>query len=326
MPILNPKSASGRLRVGVLAALAALGSIVVLAVSACAGTGSADVASVTSGAPATGHAKHTIVAVGDIACPANRKPTADECAQTSVAKRVTAISPAAVLLLGDVQYDFGRLHDFRTSFGKSWGGLRKYWHPVPGNHEYFTPHASGYFDFFGKQAGNPSGGYYSYDVSGWHVVALNSNCDVLSCSPDSPQGVWLKNDLAQNQSKCVAAYWHHPLYSSGEHGNNAFVKPFWQALLAAHADLVLNGHDHDYERFAPQNADGAADPANGIREFVVGTGGRSHYGIAARKPNSEFAQSGAFGALALKLSKGGYKWNFTDVAGKSLDHGSAGCN
>jgi hypothetical protein len=201
--------------------------------------------------------------------------------------------------------------------------------PAPGNHEYNTVGASGYYEYFGAAAGDPDKGYYAYDLGPWRMYALNSNCaSIGGCGAGSAQEQWLRADLAANPRECVGAYWHHPLFSSGEHGSSTNTQALFQALYDYNADLVLVGHDHDYERFAPQTAAGVADPARGIREFVVGTGGRSHYpllfGFVA---NSQAANADTFGLLKLTLWATGYSWQFLPEAGKTFtDSGSASCH
>ena len=189
-----------------------------------------------------------------------------------------------------------------------------------GNHEYVTAGASGYFDYFGSAAGDPTKGYYSYNRGAWHIVVLNSMCEnVGGCEDTSPMVTWLKNDLAANSAnKCTLAYWHHPLFSSGEHGNNINMKPSWEVLYAANADLVINGHDHDYERFAPQRPNGTVDSARGIREFVVGTGGYSLRPFDAIKPNSQVRSANTHGVLKVTLHASSYGWKFVPVAGKTF--------
>jgi hypothetical protein len=202
--------------------------------------------------------------------------------------------------------------------------------PAPGNHEYLTSQdASAYFDYFGSTAGPTFRGYYSYDKSGWHVVALNSNCEDVrgGCRASSPMVNWLERDVAAHRSKCTLVYFHHPLFSSGEHGNQPQVRPIWEALYAANADVVVNGHDHSYERFAPQRPDGTRDDSRGIREFVVGTGGGEHYPFGETESNSQVRNSTTFGVLKLTLNPDSYGWEFVPVAGKSFtDSGSAPCH
>ncbi|MCZ3386315.1 MAG: metallophosphoesterase [Actinomycetia bacterium] len=202
--------------------------------------------------------------------------------------------------------------------------------PVPGNHEYQTAGAGGYFDYFGAAAGDPQKGYYSYDVGAWHLIALNSNCASLGpadgCAEGTPQNEWLKADLAASPNFCTLAYWHHPLVSTGR--SIAAVKPFWDALYAAQADVVLSGHSHNYERFVPLNPDKASDPTNGIREFVVGTGGKSHeLSSATPPPTSEVRNVDTFGVLELTLNTTSYDWNFIPSSGGTFtDVGSGTCH
>lgn len=276
-----------------------------------------------------------LLAAGDIACPTtsssyrNGLGTSTACRQKATSDLALSLGADAVASLGDNQYDVGALDQFRTAYDSSWGRLKGILRPSAGNHEYQSdPTASGYYTYFGTAAGLPGMGYYSYNLGRWHIVVLNSNCSqVGGCGVGSPQETWLRADLAAHPAACTVAYWHHPRWSSGQHGNNASVAPFWQTLYAAGVDVVLNGHDHHYERFAPQNPSGQADPARGIREFVVGTGGRSHYGITSVKPNSERRNSGAFGLLSLTLHDGSYDWRFVPEAGGSFtDSGTASCH
>ena len=203
-------------------------------------------------------------------------------------------------------------------------------HPAPGNHEYGTSGAAGYFSYFGAAAGPAGLGYYSYDIGTWHLISLNSNCgSVGGCNPGSPQETWLKADLAAHAGRCTLAYWHHPHFTSGPHGNDdgGGTGAFWDDLYASGADVVLNGHDHDYERFGLQTPTGAPDPAHGIREFVVGTGGRSHYSFKSPQPNSEVRNQDTFGVLVLTLHPASYDWRFVPVAGKTFtDAGTTGCH
>jgi hypothetical protein len=234
-----------------------------------------------------------------------------------------------VLTLGDNVYPDGTPEDFRECYGPSWGEFKGRTKPVPGNHEYHTEGAAGYFGYFGAAAGDPGEGYYSYDLGGWHVVALNSNCEeVGGCDASSPQARWLEEDLAANEDEaCTLAYFHHPLFASGSYrpGVGA-VKPLWKALYAADADVVLNGHDHNYQRFAPQRPDGTLDPERGIREFVVGTGGGSLYEIESPLNNLEVYNDDAYGVLKLTLRPSAYDWEFVPEAGESFtDSGSQRC-
>jgi calcineurin-like phosphoesterase family protein len=234
----------------------------------------------------------------------------------------------AVLALGDLAYPTGTADQFRNCYDPVWGSFKNRTYPVPGNHEYMTAGAAGYYAYFGAAAGDPTKGYYSYDLGRWHIVALNSNCDAVGgCDAGSPQEQWLRADLAKHPAACTLAYMHFPLYSSGEHGNNPEVRPLWQALYDFNAELVLAGHDHDYERFAPQDANGKLNQNRGIRQFVVGTGGASHYHVGAPEPNSEIHNDTTFGVLELVLHPGGYDWTFLPAGdGTFADRGSGICH
>jgi hypothetical protein len=201
--------------------------------------------------------------------------------------------------------------------------------PAPGNHEYHTPGAAAYLKYFGETVGSPGRLYYSFNLGAWHIIALDSQCkDAGGCQKGSPEEVWLRNDLERNTANCILAFWHAPLFSSGgEHGNAPQMKPFWDDLYVAGADVVLNGHDHDYERFAPQNPDGIADPERGIREFVVGTGGKSKRGFRSPSATSEVRDSSTFGVLQMTLRAHDYEWKFIPVAGSQFsDSGSGNCH
>jgi len=232
-----------------------------------------------------------------------------------------------VFTTGDNVYESGTDAEFNECYEPSWGRHKARTYPSLGNHEYYTPNASGYFDYFGETAGDPSEGYYSYDLGEWHVVVLNSMCEnVGGCGDDSPMLRWLKEDLSANPKTCTLAYWHYPLFSSGYHGNIASMKPTWDALYAANADVVVNGHDHSYERFAPQDPNGEADSERGIREFVVGTGGASLRPFETIKANSEVRNADTHGILKLRLHPTGYDWEFIPVAGETFrDSGSGSC-
>jgi len=237
---------------------------------------------------------------------------------------------AAVLSLGDNQYDDNTLTKYQQMYEPSWGRVKSLIHPGIGNHEYLDPAggAKGYFTYFGAAAGDPTKGYYSFDVGTWHVIALNAECShVGGCGAGSPQEQWLKADLGAHSNSCTLAYWHEPRFSSGQHGNNTSSSVFWQDLYSAHADLVLNGHDHVYERFAPQSPAALADP-NGIREFVVGTGGKNHYAFVTVQPNSEVRNATTFGVLKLTLHPSGYDWRFVNdpTSGTFTDSGSGACH
>jgi hypothetical protein len=254
----------------------------------------------------------TLLAVGDIAFCGS---SADE-AVASVASSL----PGTIALLGDNAYPDGSAADYAHCFNPPWRGLRGRLRPVPGNHDYQTLHAAGYFSYFGSAAGTPGQGWYSYNLGGWHLVALNSECDAIGgCGPGSPQLAWLVADLAAHPVACTLAYWHHPRFSSGLHGDDTQTDPLWRALAAGGADIVLSGHDHDYERFAP---------IDGIRSFVVGTGGRSLYAWPGPPAaNSQVRANETYGLLELQLDAGSYTWRFVRAAGGSFtDSGSGLCH
>jgi calcineurin-like phosphoesterase family protein len=263
-----------------------------------------------------------ILAAGDISC-ASSTISLTTCHAKATSDLITWQYPAAVLTLGDNQYESGTLAAYNTYFSQNWGRFKPQIRPSAGNHEYGTSGAAGYFDYFGEAAGPRSLGYYSYDIGAWHIVVLNSN---ISRGATSAQVSWLKRDLADHPAACTLAYWHHPRWSSGEHGNNTSVGTFWNALYAARADVVLNGHDHIYERFAPQNPNGVADWNRGIREFVVGTGGKSQYSLVTLRPNSQVRNTTVYGVLRLVLHRDSYDWRFLPESGQLwTDYGSRIC-
>jgi hypothetical protein len=268
-----------------------------------------------------------VVAAGDIAsCESN----GDEATAHLLAR-----IRGTVLTLGDNAYEDGTPAEFRQCYDPSWGKYKARTRPAPGNHDYSGGEAGigtakGYFGYFRKIAGIPGKGYYSYNLGQWHLISLNSNCaEVGHCVSSSPQMRWLKANLAANHDKrCTLAYFHHPRFSSGvEHGSSEEVKPLWDALYEAGVDVVLNGHEHNYERFAPQDPNGRADPTLGIREFVVGTGGESHYPIFEPIANSEVHNDNTYGVLKLTLHPKGYEWRFVPAGGgSSTDSGSGRCH
>jgi hypothetical protein len=312
--------------------------LVALAVAGCGSGGSssavAPAGSGGSSAPAAPqppvHASRSdpvIAAAGDIACPPGRPVTASACHQATTALVLSRLRPTAVLPIGDDQYETGALGAFRASYAPTWGRFNAIARPVPGNHEYAGNDGTGYYAYFGARAGDPARGYYSYDLGRWHLIALNSNCAIVSCATGSPQVRWLRADLAAHPARCTLAYWHHPRFSSGLHGNEQPVAPLWRALYDAGADIVLNGHDHDYERFGPQTPAGRADARRGIREFVVGTGGVNHYPILIPRANSQRRNNATFGVLALTLHRDGYSWRFVPEAGSRFtDSGTGSCH
>lgn len=255
----------------------------------------------------------TVVAAGDIAAQCTASDSA--CAHPKTAALAQQIDPKFYLTMGDNQYDDARSSDFRDYYDKTWGAFKAKTHPVPGNHETYDPAGSlvGYKSYFGSIAYPQGKSWYSFDEGNWHFVALDSNAFDQSAQID-----WLKADLAANAKKCVAAYWHHPLYSSGGHGNDPVSRPVWKILYGAKADLVLNGHDHHYERFAPQDPDGKAT-ADGIVEIVGGMGGAEPYPIEQVQPNSQKRISGDYGVLKLDFTDSGYGWSYVGTDGQVKD-------
>jgi len=264
----------------------------------------------------------SVVAVGDISdCSGDRCPAARTAALTA------SYQPDVVLALGDLQYPSGALADFAAEYDQTWGALRDVTLPVPGNHEYYTEDAAGYYAYFGATARPATGGYYSYDVGAWHLVALNTNneCRHVACDDGSDQQRWFADDLAASDARCTIAYWHHPRWSTGEHRDIEAADALWRTAAAGEVDLVLNGHDHDFERFAPQDGLGQADP-DGVTEMVVGTGGRELRPFAAPEhPLTEFREAQRYGVLRLLLAPGSYRWEFVAVGGEVLDSGRADC-
>ena len=287
---------------------------------------------VTSTAMPASSGDPVIGAAGDIACdPASSSfnggnGTSTNCRQKAVSDVMLNSRLTAVLALGDTQYEDGALTKYQQSYDLSWGRFKNITRPAVGNHEYGTAGAAGYYNYFGTVAGDRTKGYYSYDIGAWHFIALNSNCSqVGGCGTGSPQEQWLKADLAAHPNICALAYWHHPRFSSGQHGSNASYDAFWKALYAAGVEIVLNGHDHDYERFAPQTPGGAANP-NGIQQFVIGTGGKNHYGFGTIQPNSLVRNQDTYGFLKLTLHANSYDWQFVPEPGKTFtDSGRRDC-
>jgi hypothetical protein len=268
-------------------------------------------------------AQPVLVGAGDIA---DCSDEGDE-ATAALLERI----PGTVMALGDNAYERGSAREYRECYGPTWGrpSILERTRPVPGNHEYRTKDARGYFDYFGAAAGDPSEGWYAFDLGTWRIYALNSNCDqVGGCQAGSNQERWLRADLAANPRRCVAAMWHHPRFSSGEeHGNDPSTADLWRALQDAGAELVLVGHEHMYERFGPADATGKADPDEGLVELLVGTGGRRLYGLGEVQPNSLVRETDTWGVLRLTLEDGGYSFEFVPVAGASFsDSGSGTCH
>jgi hypothetical protein len=284
-----------------------------------------------------------IAAAGDIACDPTSSSfhggsgSSSACRQRYTSDLLVNGGFAAVIALGDNQYYCGGYSAFQQAYDLSWGRVKSITHPAVGNHEYLTSGgtgcnssntgAAGYFKYFGAAAGDPTKGYYSLTIGAWHVVALNSNCSSAGgCGSTSPQYNWLKADLAAHPTACTLAYWHIPLYSSGGRASSNMRK-LWQVLYDYNADLVLEGHDHTYERFAPQNALAGLDTARGLRSFIVGTGGANHTSFTTVAANSEVRNASTFGVLKLTLHATSYAWQFIPEAGKTFtDSGSASCH
>jgi 3',5'-cyclic AMP phosphodiesterase CpdA len=281
-----------------------------------------------SAAPAAESTGATVYAVGDIARCVARDPAYSGAADTAATVAAgLALDPGAVVLtLGDHTYPRGTMKEFTDCYAPTWGRFKDRTWPAPGNHEYYTPGAAPYFAWFGERAGR---GYYSLELQGWHIVSLDSN---LAPAAHAAQLDWLRADLASHPARCTLAFWHHPLYSSGGHGSIPKMRDAWELLQQAGAELVLSGHDHDYERFAPQDARGRLDRARGMRQFVVGTGGAYPTPFLLTVKNSELRDSGRTGVLRLRLRDGGYDWEFiesTRVTPLGLappDHGSDVCH
>lgn len=263
----------------------------------------------------------TLLAAGDIA--ACGSGAADATAR--LLERV----PGTIATLGDNAYERGTAIEFAQCFGPTWGRMRDRIQPALGNHEYGLGNANAYFDYFGAAAGPRGTGYYSYELGAWHVLVLNSECDAIGgCGVSSPEVAWLRADLAASSARCTIAMWHHPRWSSGaEHGSDAAYDTFWRVLYQFGVEVVLNGHDHEYERFAPQTPDAKRDEAKGIREFVVGTGGRSLYPVNPPIGNSEVLRNDTYGVLQLTLRAEGYDWHFLPVEGGVFtDSGTGLCH
>jgi hypothetical protein len=288
---------------------------------------------VTVRTPTSGGTSPVIATAGDIAC-ANTDAgynggagTSTTCQQLATSNLLINGGFAAVLVLGDNQYNSGSLTQFNAVYNPTWGRVKSITRPTIGNHEYGTSNASGYFTYFGSAAGDPAKGYYSYDIGTWHVVTLNSNCTIVACTAGSAQEQWLRADLSAHPSTCTVVTTHHARWSSGHDGDNTFLQPLWQAMIDGGVDVLLSGHSHNYERFAPQNASGGLDNTNGIRQLVVGTGGAFFTGVGSAHPNSQVRNNDTFGILKMTLRPTGYDWQFIRAAGGSFtDSGSTACH
>src|SRR5205809_7041481 len=296
---------------------------VLIVMTTCRDDQSFRVPTAVSGPPAAdlaaGTGPVTLVGAGNIA----------KCGQVGAAATANLLDaiPGTVFAAGDNAYDNGTPTQYATCYGLTWGRHRARTQPAPGDVDYKTANASGYFGYFGAAAGDPKQGYYSYDAGAWHVVVLNSGSpSLVPTTATSPQVQWLRADLAAHPAHCTLAYWHHPLFDSKDNPN-ANVRPLWDVLYAAGVDVVVNAHYGFYERFAPQTPAGVADPTGGIREFVVGTGGALVTGFGTVRANSDVRNSGTFGVLNLTLGDGSYSWQFVPVAGKTFtDNGTTACH
>ena len=275
-----------------------------------------------------------IVATGDIASSGNL------AASQATAKLVSARPDATVLAIGDLAYEAGTLTEFNNYYKPSWGAFKSRTNPVPGNHEYIgsttKQYGAGYFNYFGAAAHKENAGSYSYDLGAWHIVALNTGqcygaleADGTSprCGPVDPMIVWLKNDLQAHTNMCTLAYFHHPRFSSSKNQPSAlpWAKTLYRELYDGNADVILNGHSHNYERFAPMNPDGQIDDGRGIREFIVGTGGRSIHALGTKVAGSQVFYGG-YGILEMSLGDQGYSWSFVPTSGTFTDSGSGTCH
>jgi hypothetical protein len=264
----------------------------------------------------------TIVAAGDIACdPASNVGMPKYCDQAATANLIGQLGPNAVLTLGDNQYENGTAAAFKSVYGASWGKYRSITYPAIGNHEYLTAGAAGYFGYFGV----PS--YYSFDLGDWHLISLNSECHFVGgCQAGSAQERWLVADLAAHPTRCTLVYWHEPRWSSGEHGDATQMTAIWNDLVAAHVDVVMSGHNHDYERFVALDAAGQPS-SGGVTEFVVGTGGKNHYAFTAPALTGEVVRNDtSSGVIEMSLGPTGYSWRFVPAPGYTFaDSGSAAC-
>jgi acid phosphatase type 7 len=271
--------------------------------------------------PAAKERAAVLVGAGDIA----------DCTNLAGAEATAALLAkisGTVMAVGDLAYPDGTPANF-ACYDKTWGREKARTRPAVGNHEFHSAGATYYFQYFGEAAGDSSKGYYSYELGTWHIVVLNSECEQGGgCGPGSAQETWLREDLKAHPVPCTLAYFHKPLFSSGgAHGDDLAVRPLWNALYEAGADVVVNGHDHDYERFAPQDPSGKLDREHGIREFVIGTGGKNHRPFRQPEAATEVRDATAFGVLKLTLKPMGYDWEFIPEAGKTFtDSGSDSCH
>jgi acid phosphatase type 7 len=261
-----------------------------------------------------------LIGAGDIAL------CGDEYQNDDATASIIEGYPAAnIFTAGDNQQNDGGWGKYDDCYGPSWGRFKSRIRPSMGNHDYNTEEGAPYYAYFGGAAGEPGKGYYSYDIGAWHIIALNSNCPDGDCNPGSAQEQWLRQDLAASQARCTLLYWHFPRWTSGPHSDSDSVAGLWNAAVEGGAEIVVNGHNHQYERFAPMNSSGQPDP-NGIREFVVGTGGAPLYGFFIEHENSEVRHSESHGVILFTLYATSYQWEFIPTSGDFHDSGSGECH
>ena len=259
----------------------------------------------------------SVVAVGDIACEPGDRVSPKTCQHEATARLASSLDPAAVVALGDLQYANGSMSDFLGSYDASWGALRSITRPVPGNHEYKSEDARGYFGYIDQD--EP---WYAWDAGEWRIYMLNSNCDEVDCDAEQE---WLQTDLEDDPRQCSAIAMHHPRYSSGKHGSDESMADFWRIAYDQHVDLALAGHDHTYERFEPMDAEGNPSPGRGLTSFVSGTGGKSLYDEHDPETGSVYFQNTQFGVLDLTLAADRFSWRYMSLDGSVLDEGEEPC-
>lgn len=260
-----------------------------------------------------------LIGAGDIAyCEPQKNNSADTA-------RIIDLYPAAIVFTaGDNNQDDGNYGRYENCYGPTWGRFKDRTRPSMGNHDHKTENGAPYHMYFGEAAGMYGHGFYSYEVGEWHIIALNSNCD-SGCEPGSLQEQWLRDELAANRARCTLLYWHHPMWTSGPERELGFISGFWNAAVEGDADVAVNGHNHQYERFAPMDELGNYDPS-GVRQFVVGTGGAPLYGFTKALPNSEVRYNSSHGVILFKLYPASYEWVFISTTGDFQDSGSADCH
>jgi acid phosphatase type 7 len=271
-----------------------------------------------------------IAAIGDITCPSNsvyfNGLNPQNCQMYKVRDLINNQKVSNVLGLGDLQYETGSLASYNNEFRAFEQPFGATFKPAIGNHEYGTAGGAGYFGYFGNRAGNNGEGWYSFDVGKWHIISLNSNCNLVGCTTTSPQYLWLQNDLNNSSRACTIAFWHHPRFSSGAtHGNNTSVDDMYRLLVSKKVDILLQGHEHNYERFSKLDTNGMVATTGGIRSFVVGAGGKSLYGFGTIKTGSRIRDVSNFGALFLTLNATSYNWEYKTIDNLVVDSGADNC-